>query len=65
MIFFLNLVSDAVESIIRILAAGDAFPVSCKDHALTGNWAHYRNAHILSFRFCVISMDTRPEIIVG
>ena len=21
-------------------------PVRCKDHALTGNWAHYRDAHI-------------------
>ena len=37
---------DAVKSIIRILAAGEAMPVHCKDHALTGNWAHYRDAHI-------------------
>ena len=37
---------DAVKSIIRILAAGEAMPVRCKDHALTGNWAHYRDAHI-------------------
>ena len=37
---------DAMKSIIRILAAGDALPVRCKDHALTGNWVHYRDAHI-------------------
>jgi len=38
---------DAVKSIIRILAGGEALPARCKDHALTGNWAHYRDAHIL------------------
>ena len=37
---------DAVKSIIRILAAGEAMPVRCKDHALAGNRAHYRDAHM-------------------
>ena len=38
---------EAAKAVIRALAAGEAMSARCKDHALSGNWAHYRDAHIL------------------
>ncbi len=38
---------DLLEDIIAALAMGESLPEKNKDHALTGNWAGYRECHIL------------------
>lgn len=35
-----------LEDVIAALAMGEALPEKNKDHALTGNWAGYRECHI-------------------
>ncbi len=36
-----------LETIISMLARGEALPEKNRDHALTGNWVGYRECHIL------------------
>lgn len=36
-----------LDDIIRALSYGDVLPKKNKDHALTGDWAGYRECHIL------------------
>lgn len=36
-----------LEDVIAALAMGEPLPEKNKDHALTGNWAGYRECHIL------------------
>lgn len=36
-----------LDDIIRALSYGEALPKKNKDHALTGDWAGYRECHIL------------------
>lgn len=37
---------NLLKEIIRLLAEGKPLPEKNKDHALTGNWKHYRECHI-------------------
>ncbi len=37
---------NLLTEVIKILAAGSPLPEKYKDHALTGNWATYRECHI-------------------
>ncbi|MDO4897990.1 MAG: type II toxin-antitoxin system YafQ family toxin [Rothia sp. (in: high G+C Gram-positive bacteria)] len=34
------------ETVLRLLSEGRQLPESYRDHALTGNWAGYRELHI-------------------
>ena len=36
-----------LDDVIAALAMGEILPEKNKDHALTGNWAGYRECHIL------------------
>ena len=38
---------DLLKSVVKKLADGEKLDEKHRDHALTGNWAHYRDAHIL------------------
>ena len=35
-----------LEDVVTALAMGESLPEKSKDHALTGNWAGYRECHI-------------------
>ena len=37
---------DLLDDMIRTLARGEVLPEKNKDHALSGNWAGYRECHI-------------------
>ena len=36
-----------LERVLNLLVKGEALPPRYKDHALKGNWRHYRECHIL------------------
>ena len=38
---------ELLDDVIAALATGEKLPEKNKDHALTGNWAGYRECHIL------------------
>ena len=38
---------DLLEDVVAALAMGETLPEKHKDHALSGNWAGYRECHIL------------------
>lgn len=38
---------ELLEDIVTALAMGEPIPEKNKDHALSGNWAGYRECHIL------------------
>ena len=42
-----NLPIGLLDDIIRKLAAGERLPEKNRDHALSGNWAGFRECHIL------------------
>lgn len=42
-----NLPIGLLDDIIRKLAAGERLPEKNRDHALSGNWARFRECHIL------------------
>ena len=35
-----------LHQIVSLLADGLSLPESCRDHALSGNWAGYRECHV-------------------
>lgn len=37
---------ELLENVVAALAMGEALPEKNKDHALTGNWAGYRECHV-------------------
>lgn len=39
---------ELLNQIITLLASGKSLPDKYRDHALSGNWAGYRECHILS-----------------
>ena len=43
-----NLPIDLLDEIIRKLADGKNLPEKNRDHALSGNWAEFRECHIMS-----------------
>ena len=43
-----NLPIDLLDEIIRKLADGKNLPEKNRDHALSGNWAGFRECHIMS-----------------
>ena len=42
-----NLPIELLDDLIRELAAGEKLPEKNRDHALSGNWAGFRECHIL------------------
>ena len=42
-----NLPIGLLDDLIRKLAAGEKLPEKNRDHALSGNWAGFRECHIL------------------
>ena len=38
---------NLLDDIIRMLAHGKTLPLKCKDHELSGNWAGFRECHIM------------------
>ncbi|WP_050697555.1 type II toxin-antitoxin system YafQ family toxin [Anaeromassilibacillus senegalensis] len=37
---------ELLQKIIDLLCMGESLPEKCKDHALSGNWANYRECHV-------------------
>lgn len=37
---------EALVTVLRALVADEPLPERCRDHALSGNWAGYRDCHI-------------------
>ena len=37
---------EKLREVIRLLIASNPLPARCKDHALSGEWKHFRDCHI-------------------
>ena len=48
---------ELLDNIIRSLSRGETLPERNKDHALTGDWAQYRECHILPDWLLVSRID--------
>ena len=51
-----------LEDIIAVLAMGESLPKKNRDHALSGNWAGYRECHILPDWLLIYRIDN--EVLV-
>lgn len=49
---------DLLDEIIRKLANGEALPKKYRDHALTGNWAAFRECHVQPDWLLVYRIDS-------
>ena len=52
-----NLPMDLLDDMIRKLAEGKKLPEKNRDHALSGNWAGFRECHILPDRLLIYRID--------
>lgn len=52
-----NLPIDLLDDIIRKLAEGKKLPERNRDHALSGNWAGFRECHILPDWLLIYRID--------
>ena len=48
---------ELLDDIIRLLSRGEALPERTRDHALTGNYAGFRECHILSDWLLIYRVD--------
>ena len=53
-----NLPIDLLDDIIRKLAEGKKLPERNRDHALSGNWAGFRECHILPDWLLIYRIET-------
>ena len=52
-----NLPMDLLDDMIRKLAEGKKLPEKNRDHALSGNWAGFRECHILPDRLLIYRIE--------
>ena len=52
-----NLPMDLLDDMIRKLADGKKLPEKNRDHALSGNWAGFRECHILPDRLLIYRIE--------
>lgn len=52
-----GLPKDELDDVVRMLSMGDPLPFKYKDHALTGNWAGYRECHVRPDWLLVYKID--------
>lgn len=48
---------ELLEETISIIAIGQTLPIKSKDHPLTGNWAGFRERHILPDWLLIYRID--------
>ncbi len=54
---------DLLDNIIRTLAHGDSLPPQYHDHALSGNWAGFRECHIQPDWLLIYQVDDNVLIL--
>ena len=56
--------SDVLKTAVLKLAAGEALPVSSRDHALSGSYAHCRECHLAGDWLLIYQRDAENLILI-